>query len=92
MRIMILMLMAVLFTACGGGNSCKSKESCINDQKCQCWCSVKCGYRDKTAADHPVYVENDPNGKHCYCKQWDLDMYQANCVEKQNVPQPANAQ
>ena len=85
------MLIALLFTACDSGGSCKSKEACLNDPKCECWCSQKCGYRKKHAGDNPIYVENDPNGKYCYCKQWDYDNYKANCIEKKNIKQPVNA-
>jgi len=55
---------------------CKNEEDCINTENCQCYCSVKCGFRKKDmSSDRPVYVENDPNGIGCYCKQWDLDHY-----------------
>jgi hypothetical protein len=55
---------------------CKTREACLNDPDCMCWCSVECSYRKKNASDRPIYVENDPNGKYCYCKQWDYDHYQ----------------
>lgn len=56
--------------------SCRDEESCINDDNCQCYCSVKCGFRKKDMkSDRPVYIKNDPNGKYCYCKQWDADYY-----------------
>lgn len=42
---------------------------------CRCYCSKKCGPRDKKPDDRPVFVENDPAGNFCYCKQWDLDEY-----------------
>ena len=95
MKYTLFLLITTLLSACGSQQKnplpCKSKDACLTDQKCECWCSVKCGYREKTAADHPVYIENDPNGKHCYCKQWDADHYQENCVEGKNVEQPPNS-
>lgn len=53
----------------------KDKKSCLSDPKCLCYCSRICELREKKADDKPVYVENDPNGHYCYCKQWDLDNY-----------------
>ena len=86
---MILLLVTLL---CGCGEShCRTEDSCINDPQCQCWCSQKCGYRKKTASDHPVYVEKDANGKTCYCKQWDLDNYVDNCEMNMRVIEPKDA-
>ena len=82
------LLATVLLAACTGNNSkpaCTNENSCINDKNCQCWCSVKCGFRDKKSDDRPVYVENDSNGKHCYCKQWDLDNYDMKCANPSNT-------
>lgn len=45
-------------------------------------------WRKKTAEDHPVYIENDPHGKHCYCKQWDYDHFADNCIEGKKVKEP----
>lgn len=56
--------------------TCRTEKSCVNNPKCQCYCSVKCGFRDKVEEDSPVWVENDPNGKYCYCKEWDLNHYE----------------
>jgi hypothetical protein len=56
--------------ACDNKNNCQSLKS-----KCQCYCSAVGHFRDKNSDDKPVYVENDPNGVHCYCKQWDLDAF-----------------
>lgn len=67
---------------------CNTKKACINDD-CQCYCSMKCGFRDKTDDDRPVYIENDPNGKHCYCKQWDLDNYQERDCAAKEAAEPA---
>lgn len=91
---MILLIITAFFaSACGNSEPpCKSKEACLTDPNCECWCSQKCGYRKKKSTDNPVYVENDPNGKHCYCKQWDVDHYEDNCVNGNKTPQPAGAQ
>lgn len=62
--------------------ACNDKKSCVGNKDCQCYCSKKCGFRDKTDDDREVYVENDPNGKYCYCKQWDLDNYEINCGDQ----------
>lgn len=54
----------------------KNKRGCQDlNNPCQCYCSWECGPRDKTPDDKPVYVENDPAGIYCYCKQRDLDHY-----------------
>jgi len=63
--------------------SCRMGASCADmNNECQCYCSVKCGFRDKREDDKPVYVENDPNGLGCYCKQVDLDEYNAGRCNK----------
>ncbi len=95
MKNILFLLVAVLFSACGNSDtqmSCKSKDSCLKDPNCQCWCSQKCGYRKKMATDSPVYVENDPNGKFCYCNQWDADNYEGNCIEGKMMKEPKNAE
>jgi hypothetical protein len=70
---------------------CVSKEACLNDPNCLCWCSQICNWRKKTPEDHPVYIENDPYGKFCYCKQWDFDHYEDNCIYGRNVQEPTGA-
>lgn len=72
--------------------TCSTQSSCLSDPNCQCWCSQKCGWRKKESNDHPTYIPNDPNGKFCYCKQWDYDYYKDNCVDGKKVLQPAGAQ
>ncbi len=53
---------------------CKNKQQCQDlKNSCQCYCSRKCGPRDKKPDDKPVFVADDPRGYRCYCKQWDLD-------------------
>lgn len=53
---------------------CPTKKTCLDMKNgCMCWCSHKCGPREKEDDDSPVYVNDDKNGNFCYCKQWDLD-------------------
>ncbi|MCX5922486.1 MAG: hypothetical protein NTX86_04110 [Candidatus Dependentiae bacterium] len=59
--------------------TCSNEKDCTNMKKpCQCYCSVKCGYRKKMKSDRPVYVENDPTGINCWCKEWDKKNYKNN--------------
>ena len=61
------------------------KESCGNNKArckdlkdtCQCYCAYKGAPRDKVADDKPVFIEDDPAGIYCYCKQRDIDKYRA---------------
>lgn len=77
----ILLLCAISIFFCkeiearrkGRRSACRTEESCLNDQNCQCYCSVKCGFREKRPDDAPVFLENDPYGNYCYCKAWDRD-------------------
>ncbi len=60
-------------------NSEIAKNECLNLKNCkQCYCSAKCNFRDKTLDDRPIFEAKDPNGKYCYCKQWDKDSFDAN--------------
>jgi hypothetical protein len=86
---MIVLLVTLLYGC--GEPQCQTKKSCRKDPECQCWCSQKCGYRKKTPSDRPIYVENDANGKTCYCKHWDLDNYKNNCKLKKHVKEPKDA-
>ena len=90
MKVVLALFLAVSFSAFAG-DPAKTREAC-KDPDSQCWCSVKCGYRDKTDKDHPIYIENDRNGKFCYCKQWDLDHFEDNCIEGENLQEPPGAQ
>lgn len=87
----ILLLVVVLYGCSGEQSRCQTENSCQNDPKCQCWCSQKCGYRKKVATDNPIYVKNDPNGKFCYCKQWDADNYENNCKLHEKIKEPKDA-
>lgn len=40
-------------------------------QQKDCYCSEKGDFRPRKTGDKPVYVENDPKGKYCYCNDWD---------------------
>jgi len=62
---------------------CTTQESCLNNPQCQCYCAEKGGFRDKVANDKPVYIEDDPSGVHCYCKEWDLKAYPGPAVRPQ---------
>jgi hypothetical protein len=53
--------------------ACRDKNNCLHNKTCACYCSRKCGFRDKEEDDKPVYVKDDPNGFYCYCKPWDRD-------------------
>lgn len=64
---------------------CNTPAKCSDlNNACQCYCSRKCGPRNKTPEDKPVWVENDPYGNFCYCKQWDLDNFKVRCLEKES--------
>jgi hypothetical protein len=53
---------------------CPTKRTCVDkNNACKCWCSHKCGPRDKEPEDSPVYVNDDKYGNYCYCKPWDLE-------------------
>jgi len=61
-------------------NKCTTRESCLENEKCQCYCSGIAGYRDKVVEDEPVYIEGNDYVKdnkpvHCFCKQWDIDKF-----------------
>ncbi|MBI2774878.1 hypothetical protein HYX58_02640 [Candidatus Dependentiae bacterium] len=51
---------------------CRSEEACVNDPNCECYCSVKCGYRKKELekGDRPVFKDGV-----CWCKEWDYQNY-----------------
>lgn len=51
-------------------NAKKNAENCKNSKTC--YCGYKCGPRDRTKDDETIFVENDPQGHHCYCKYRDL--------------------
>lgn len=95
MRNLLFLSLAVWFTACTSNadqTPAKSQGACLNDPNSQCWCSRKCGYRNKEKTDNPIFIENDDNGKFCYCKQWDRNYYKKNCIQGKHMQQPANAQ
>lgn len=65
----------------GYASRCQGKQDCLENPACLCYCSGICDYREKTPEDNPVYIQNDPYGHFCYCKQWDIDVYeQKNCA------------
>lgn len=68
---------------------CPTKADCTIINQCKCWCSHKCGPRNKVKDDKPVFLMSDPNGNYCYCNQWDLDNYDR-CKVKENNGQEAH--
>lgn len=92
--ILILLLLMAVMGSCTDSKQrtpCTTKEQCLNNPDCLCWCSQICNWRKKTANDHPVYIENDPYGKFCYCKQWDYDHYEDNCINHKGIKEPKDA-
>lgn len=86
---LFILLASVSFVAVinAEGPICSSEQSCkdLDDQNCQCWCSVKCGPRAKTPEDSPIFFanpEDDPYGKKCYCAPRDLELFEQNCAGK----------
>lgn len=51
---------------------CPNKEKCTIINECKCWCSHKCGPREKVKDDKPVFFMSDPYGNYCYCNEWDV--------------------
>jgi len=57
----------------------QSKAVCQDRKNCdKCYCSFKCGPRDKKPDDTLIWIEDDPNGIYCYCKQRDVDYFKKN--------------
>lgn len=52
---------------------CNTEESCLNNDNCLCYCSFKCGYREKTEKDNPIWKDG-----RCWCQQRDIDYYEKN--------------
>lgn len=82
---------------------CTSETDCKNlKNECQCYCSFKCGFRDKIVEDdpitgvkkdEPIYIPDDPNGKFCYCKQRDVDFYNKNhCPQIEKIKEERQKQ
>ncbi len=64
---------------------CTGEQNCSDlNNTCKCYCSVKCGPRDKKPGDTPTVVafDNDPLGKRCFCAQRDIDLFDQ-CVEQE---------
>lgn len=58
-------------------NACHTKATCGGDEACLCYCSVKCGFREKTDEDRPVVKEGV-----CFCKDWDYDNFKNRKCDK----------
>ena len=71
--LLALLGLVLIGSSCLIAKNCKNKQNCLNNKSCKCYCSRVCHFRKKEADDKPVFVENDPRGFGCYCKQWDLD-------------------
>ncbi|HSX13532.1 MAG TPA: hypothetical protein VLE96_03835 [Chlamydiales bacterium] len=89
--IALLFFVSILASCSKGHNRCGTRQACSEDSRCKCWCSQSCSFRPKHADDHPTYVDNDPNGKFCYCKEWDMHHYKDNCIHKMQVKEPKGA-
>ncbi len=81
-RFLFLSIAAVSLFTLNTDARITSQEECSASK--QCYCSGICDVRDVTPKDNPVYVENDPNGHYCYCKQWDIDNYEERCKLRNN--------
>lgn len=84
-RLLLLALLPMLMVADATvkGPICADETTCADlDSNCQCYCSRKCGYREKEVDDAPIYIKNDPTGIKCWCKQWDKDNYKR-CKNKE---------
>ncbi len=95
MKAISFLILAALISGCGEQQErlpCPSDTSCLEDPNCKCWCSQICKFRDKKPEDRPIYIQDDPNEKYCYCKQWDYDHYEDNCIEGKKIKEPPNAQ
>lgn len=84
-NLLFVLLSMSAFTVLNAKEVCgNDKAACQNlSNSCKCYCSDGCGPREKKRGDHPdpdkpVFVEDDPNGNYCYCKQRDLDNYKPN--------------
>lgn len=61
------------------------QEHCsnFNDKSCKCWCSIKCGPREKGVR---AGVQDTPRWnkkyKKCFCQDRDENLYVKNCLSK----------
>jgi hypothetical protein len=54
---------------------CNSDASCADKKNnCTCWCSVKCGPRDKKADDTPKTLQVAPDKSICFCAERDIKL------------------
>lgn len=62
------------------GRVCLTRATCSAlNATCKCYCSKKCGFRDKEADDYPILIPDDPEAKYCYCKPADLKEFSTSC-------------
>lgn len=79
--LLFLLIAACCGTAAAVVDFCgkSSKAVCQDRTNCdKCYCSFKCGPRDKKPDDTLIWIEDDPNGIYCYCKQRDVDYFKKN--------------
>lgn len=96
-RLLIIVLLTSSFLSFGSDAPykpandviCPTQEDCSIINSCKCWCSHKCGPRDKVKDDKPVFLMSDPYGNYCYCNQWDIDNY-GRCKVKEGNGQASN--
>jgi hypothetical protein len=56
----------------------KTAKGCQESK--DCWCSMKCGPRQKKSdADMKPIFRDDPEGTYCYCQHRDFCQRQKNC-------------
>ncbi|KIX85000.1 hypothetical protein J120_04690 [candidate division TM6 bacterium JCVI TM6SC1] len=88
-KLSLLLIVSVLLSSnisyTAGDEQCSNEQTCTVSKSCKCYCSRICEFREKKPEDKCVYVENDPNGKYCYCKEWDRDNYKDRCEWQQST-------
>ena len=78
LAILLCSLLVVSFDAPGKKKNkapaCGNDEVACKDMKnpCKCYCAFKGAPRDKTPDDDPIFIEDDPEGNYCYCKERDI--------------------
>lgn len=66
------------------GYECQFQKDCLDktNAQCRCFSVQKCNLKIKERDDNPVWVQDDPKGIRCWCKQSDRDRYVDSCVKK----------
>lgn len=87
-KLSLLLIVSVLLSSNVSyteNEQCSNEQTCTVSKSCKCYCSRICEFREKKPEDKCVYVENDPHGKYCYCKEWDRDNYKDRCEWQQSI-------